>query len=287
MEKEKIIKKSVSEVQKPQVASDKTFTGEFHLKVDKPQTKQNSQSTEDSHNKKPNYRSRRNPDYQTAGGDGRRQRSKFKQNRIKKNVNKVFEEKVINISRVTKVTKGGRQFKFAALVVIGDLKGRVGFGIGKAREVPEAIKKAIRDAEKKIITTVNVNGTVPYEIIGKFGAARVLIKPAPNGKGIIAGGPTRAIFELAGYSNVYTKSFRSRNKINVIQATFNALTHMHNADYFKKLHEVDEKEVKNFHNNRPGKREWTRGSSSYVKNIAPEKEMSPRGNYVGDKNDHQ
>lgn len=137
---------------------------------------------------------------------------------------KEFEELVIDVKRVTKVTKGGRQFRFAATVVVGDRKGRVGLGTGKAGEVPDAVKKAITKATKNIIQVPIISGrTIPHEAYGVSGAARVLVKPAKAGNGIIAGGPVRAVLELAGISDVISKSLGSNTKINTARATINAL----------------------------------------------------------------
>ncbi len=137
---------------------------------------------------------------------------------------KEFEEKVIKIGRITKVVKGGRRMRFNALVVVGDKKGRVGFGTGKAKEVPEAIKKAIQDAKKNIIRVPLVDSrTIPHEIIGKHGAGKVFMKPASAGTGIIAGGPVRDILELAGVHDILSKSQGSNTPVNIVRATINGL----------------------------------------------------------------
>lgn len=134
------------------------------------------------------------------------------------------EELVIDVKRVTKVTKGGRQFRFAATVVVGNRKGLVGLGTGKANEVPDAIKKAIAQANKNLINVPIIDGrTIPHEATGVSGAAKVLIKPAKAGNGIIAGGPVRAVLELVGISDVISKSLGSNTKINMARATINAL----------------------------------------------------------------
>ena len=140
---------------------------------------------------------------------------------------KLYEELVIDVKSVVKVTKGGRRRRYAATVVVGDRKGKVGLGIGKANEVPDAIKKAIQDANKKMITIPLIDGrTVAHEMIGTSGAARVIIKPAPAGTGIIAGGSVRAILELAGIRDVVSKSLGARTKINTATAALNALKSM-------------------------------------------------------------
>jgi small subunit ribosomal protein S5 len=141
--------------------------------------------------------------------------------------NLTLEDKVVAIKRVTKVVKGGRNFRFAALVVVGDKDGHVGAGLGKASEIPEAIRKGKEDAMKKIITLpLDENGSVPHDYIGKFGSATVLMKRSPEGTGIIAGGPVRDVLELAGFKNIRTKSLGSNNKQNVVLATIEGLSHL-------------------------------------------------------------
>ena len=136
-----------------------------------------------------------------------------------------FEEKIVEIQRISKTTKGGRVMRFSALAIIGDKKGIVGFGMGKSNEVPDAIKKAIKNANNNLFTIkMNKRGTVFHEVVGKHGASKVLLKPAPMGKGIVAGGAARAVVELAGFQDIYTKSLGSNTPINLIRATINGLT---------------------------------------------------------------
>ena len=134
-----------------------------------------------------------------------------------------FVEKLVSLNRVSKTVKGGRVMKFAALMVVGDEKGRVGFGTGKAAEVPEAIRKGIEDAKKNMINVSLSGTTIPHEVIGEFGAGRVLLKPASVGTGIIAGGPVRAVMEAAGIKDIRSKCLRSNNPQNVVAATFEGL----------------------------------------------------------------
>ena len=135
-----------------------------------------------------------------------------------------FEEVIVNIGRVTKVVKGGRRFRFSALVVVGDKKGRVGYGVGKAKEIPDAVKKAVDDAFKNMIT-VNLKGTtIPHDVQAKFNSSIILLKPASEGTGVIAGGATRPIMELAGVKDILTKSIRSNTPANVVRATCKALS---------------------------------------------------------------
>lgn len=139
---------------------------------------------------------------------------------------KSFEERIVKIKRISKTTKGGRVMRFSALVVIGDRKGVVGFGMGKSNEVPDAIKKAIKNANNNLFTVkMNKKGTVYHEVIGHHGSAKLLLKPAPVGKGIVAGGAARAVVELAGYQDIYTKSLGSNCPINVIRAAIDGLRH--------------------------------------------------------------
>ncbi len=147
-----------------------------------------------------------------------------------------LEDSVVNIKRVTKVVKGGRNMRFAALVVVGDKNGHVGAGLGKAAEVPEAIRKAKEDAIKKLVKVdINENGSIPYDYTGEFGSASVLLKSSPEGTGIIAGGPARKVLELAGFKNIRTKSLGSNNKQNVVLATIEGLKAIKSPEEIAKL----------------------------------------------------
>ncbi len=139
---------------------------------------------------------------------------------------KEFEERVVKINRITKVVKGGRRMRFAALVVVGDKKGRIGFGTGKAKEVPDAIKKATEMATKNVTKVNLVGDTLPHDTVGVYGAASVVLKPAATGTGVIAGGPVRAVLELAGVNNVISKCLGSRTPINLVRATVTGLQNM-------------------------------------------------------------
>ena len=154
-----------------------------------------------------------------------------------------LQEKVVHIGRVSKTVKGGRIYKFAALVVVGDGNGTIGFGIGKAGEVPDAIRKGIEDAKKNMVKVSLKGTTIPHEIIGKFGAGEVLMKPAPQGTGVIAGGAVRAVLEVAGISDIRTKCLRSNNPCNVVTATFEGLKALRTVEEVAVVRGKDAKEI--------------------------------------------
>lgn len=146
-----------------------------------------------------------------------------------------FKEKLVAVNRVTKVVKGGRNFRFAALVVVGDEKGRVGAGMGKAAEISEAIRKGTEDAQKHLINVPLLGTSIPHEAIGNFGTGKVVLLPAPEGTGVIAGGAARAVLELAGVKDIRTKSYGTNNKINMVKATLEGLKQLRSAEEVAKL----------------------------------------------------
>ena len=146
-----------------------------------------------------------------------------------------FKEKLVAINRVTKVVKGGRNFRFSALLVVGDEKGRVGVGMGKAAEISEAIRKGVEDAKKHLITVPLANTSIPHDAIGRFGTGKVVLLPAPEGTGVIAGGAARAVLELAGVKDIRTKSYGTNNKINMVKATIEGLRELRSAEQVAKL----------------------------------------------------
>ena len=156
---------------------------------------------------------------------------------------KQFDEEIINIGRVTKVTKGGRHFRFSATVAVGDRKGRVGIGTGKANEVPDAIRKASENAKRNIINVPFVHGTIPHEVTGIYGSGKVFIKPASQGTGIIAGGPVRAVVELAGYTDILSKCIGSRTPINMVRATMEGLASLKTVNQVAELRDKKVEEI--------------------------------------------
>ncbi len=165
----------------------------------------------------------------------RKQRRKREEN--------IYEERVVNINRVAKVVKGGRRFRFSALVVVGDRKGQVGFGTGKAQEVPDAIKKAIEEAKHNFVKVPMYGTTIPHEITGRFGAGKVFLKPAVEGTGVIAGGPVRAILEAAGVGDILSKSLGSSTPINMVRATMDGISRLRTADQVARVRGKTAKEI--------------------------------------------
>ena len=154
-----------------------------------------------------------------------------------------LKEKLVVVNRVSKTVKGGRVQRFAALMVVGDENGHVGYGLGKAAEVPEAIRKGIEDAKKNIIEVSMKDTTIPHQILGKFGAGSVLLKPAAPGTGVIAGGPVRAVVETVGIKDIRSKALRSNNPCNVVRATIDGLSRLRNADEVAAIRGKSEKEI--------------------------------------------
>jgi small subunit ribosomal protein S5 len=160
------------------------------------------------------------------------------------NIESEFEERVVAVNRVAKVVKGGRRFSFSALMIVGDKKGRVGYGLGKAKEVPEAIRKATQAAQKRMIKVPLDKGTIPHEVLGEFDAGKILFKPAGDGTGVKAAGACRSILELAGIRDVITKSMRGNNPHNIVKATFKALKDLRSPEQIAKVRGIDTKNVR-------------------------------------------
>lgn len=161
----------------------------------------------------------------------------------KQDMEEILEEKVVYINRVAKVVKGGRRFRFSALVVVGNKAGKVGFGIGKAQEVPNAIKKAVERAKKNMVEVSLINNTIPHEVTGISGGGRVFLRPATEGTGVIAGGPIRAVLEAVGIKDILTKSLGSNNKINMVKATISGLQSLKTAHEIAKIRGIDVKKL--------------------------------------------
>lgn len=162
---------------------------------------------------------------------------------LKEKENEGFQDRVVAINRVAKVVKGGRRFSFSALVVVGDGKGKVGFGVGKAGEVPDAIRKASERAKKNMITVSHVDGTLPFEVSGEFGSSKVIMYPAKTGKGIIAGGAVRTIVELGGVQDIVCKIHGSKNAHNVVRATVDGLKQLMKLEEYAKYREMEPEQV--------------------------------------------
>ena len=176
--------------------------------------------------------------------DEKKGRRKPSPRKPKPQIESEFEERVVAVNRVAKVVKGGRRFSFSALMIVGDKKGRVGFGLGKAKEVPEAIRKATQAAQKNLIPVPIDGGTIPHQVLGEFDAGKILFKPASEGTGVKAAGACRAIMELAGVRNVLTKSTRGNNPHNVVKATFAALKQLRSAEQVAAVRGKDAKGIR-------------------------------------------
>lgn len=177
------------------------------------------------------------------GQNNRRPRRGQRRRNNRRPVQKEFEERVVMINRITKVVKGGRKMRFAALVVIGDKKGRVGFGTGKANEVPDAIRKASEAARRNVINVPILNGTITHEVNGRYGSGHVFLRPAAPGTGIISGGPVRAVVELAGYTDILSKCIGSRTPINCVRATVDGLAQLKTVEQVAALRDKQPEEI--------------------------------------------
>ncbi|QMT98592.1 30S ribosomal protein S5 [Mycoplasma tullyi] len=214
----------------------------------KPNTNNSAQSTQTKKVGGSNPQNNRANNNRSANPNNKKNSSRSSDERNKrkneKRTKSEFEEKIVKISRISKTTKGGRTMRFSALVVVGDRKGRVGFGIAKALEVPNAIKKALKMAENNVQKiAMNKHGTLFHDVLGRSGAAKVLIKPAPSGTGIIAGGPIRAVVELAGFTDVYTKNMGKNTPINMVRATMDGITSQYTPRQIAKLRNKSLKEL--------------------------------------------
>lgn len=186
--------------------------------------------------KQPNNHSTQNKFHHSNNANKAKNSDERNKRKVERKTKSEYEERVVKINRISKTTKGGRNLRFSALVVIGNRKGKVGFGISKALEVPNAIKKALRAAEKNVKEVfINKNGTMFHQVTGRSGAAKVLLKPAPSGTGIIAGGPIRAVIELAGYTDIYTKNLGKNTPVNMIQATMDGILKQYTPKQIAKL----------------------------------------------------
>ena len=168
----------------------------------------------------------------------------YRNDAAKKEKEQEFSESLVALNRVSKTVKGGRIARFTAIMVVGDKNGRVGYGLGKAAEVPDAIRKGIEDAKKNMITVSRKGSTIPHEVVGEFGAGRVLLKPAAPGTGIIAGGAVRIVLELAGIKNIRAKCLRSNNPTNVVKATFEGLKALRTAEQVAAIREKSVEDIK-------------------------------------------
>ncbi|WP_025755423.1 30S ribosomal protein S5 [Mycoplasmopsis cricetuli] len=216
---------------------EKKTTGTTEIKLERPVQRKDKPQTAPVEERR-NFRNTKTRDGKRPNRDDRPRRNRNFEQPVSE-----FTEKVVNIARVTKVVKGGRRFSFSAFVVVGNKKGSVGFGHGKANEVPDAIKKAIKDGQNNLIEVPIVNGTVPHEINAKFLASKVMLKPAPKGKGLIASGAVRAVIELAGYTDMVTKTYGSRTKANIVKATLRALSQLRTAEQIAEIRNKDVKDL--------------------------------------------